>query len=88
MISSPWHDEENLFSPGRDFLVARNGEQMTELLRELLADEKKRERIAQHGLSTIRQRHTCAHRVEELLDIYHQLKPAAESREASAELAV
>jgi spore maturation protein CgeB len=88
MISSPWHDEENLFSPGRDFLVARNGEQMTELLRELLADEKERERIAQHGLSTIRQRHTCAHRVEELLDIYHQLKPAAESREASAELAV
>ena len=35
MITSPWHDEENLFSPGRDILLAQTGSEMTELLREL-----------------------------------------------------
>jgi spore maturation protein CgeB len=88
LVSSPWHDEEKLFSPGRDFLVAQNGAEMTELLRDLLADQKKRERIAQHGLNTIRARHTCAHRVDELLDIYFELKSQTSARGNKVELAV
>jgi len=74
LVSAPWHDEEGLFSPGQDFLVAKNGAEMTELLSRLLADQAKRQRLAEHGLKTIRARHTCAHRVDELLDIFSQLR--------------
>ena len=32
--------------------------------------------LAEHGLRTIRARHTCAHRVDELLAIAAELEPA------------
>ena len=38
LICSPWHDSENLFTPGRDFLVARNGEEMREMIHRVLSD--------------------------------------------------
>ena len=28
LLSAPWEDAEHLFTPGRDFLVARDGAQM------------------------------------------------------------
>jgi len=33
--------------------------------------------LARSGLETIRARHTCAHRVDELEAIYRQMQPAA-----------
>ena len=69
LVSSPWNDAENLFTPGRDFLVARDGQEMKRHLRALLADKKMARELADHGLATIRARHTCAHRVDELLAI-------------------
>jgi spore maturation protein CgeB len=73
LVTAPWDDAEGLFAPGRDFLVARNGRQMCELLRLLLADEELAHDLAEHGLRTIRARHTCAHRVGELLAICSEL---------------
>jgi spore maturation protein CgeB len=73
LVCSPWRDTERLFSPGKDYLVARDGAQMTRQLRVLLADEAKRRTLAAHGLATIRRRHTCAHRVDELLAIHARL---------------
>jgi len=70
LVCSPWRDIEHLFTPGRDYLVARNSAEMTRHLRSLVTDEKKRTKLAKHGLSTIHSRHTCAHRVAELLDIH------------------
>ncbi|HEY0945441.1 MAG TPA: glycosyltransferase [Opitutaceae bacterium] len=70
LICSPWSDREELFTPGKDFLLARDGREMTELLRRLLADEAKRWALASHGVDTILSRHTCAHRVDELLSIH------------------
>jgi spore maturation protein CgeB len=69
LVSAPWNDCENLFEPGRDFLVARNGAEMREQLSLLKAEPEYAKSIAQHGLQTILRRHTCAHRVRELLDI-------------------
>ena len=69
LVCSPWRDIERLFEPGRDFLVARNGAEMKKHLRALLADKKMARDLADYGLQTIRARHTCAHRVEELLSI-------------------
>lgn len=69
LVCSPWHDAEGLFSPGRDYLVAHNEREMTRHLRSVLEDEGMALGLASHGLQTIRARHTCAHRVDELLAI-------------------
>jgi spore maturation protein CgeB len=73
LVCSPWRDAEHLFTPGKDYLVARDGAQMTRHLRILVSDEARRQRLAEHGLATIRARHTCAHRVEQLMAIYHEV---------------
>jgi spore maturation protein CgeB len=73
LISAPWEDAEHLFTPGKDFLVARNGEEMKNHMRALLADKEMARDLAAHGLRTIQQRHTCAHRVDELLSIYEEV---------------
>lgn len=69
LISAPWEDREGLFRPGEDFLLARDGDEMTSLMRDLLLDHERRESLATSGLETIRARHTCRHRVDELLGI-------------------
>lgn len=73
LVCSPWRDTEKLFSPGKDFLTARDGGQMTRHLRALLSDDAARRALAAHGLATIRRRHTCAHRVDELLAIHARI---------------
>jgi spore maturation protein CgeB len=73
LVCAPWDDAEALFSPGRDFLVARDGAEMERHLSALLADEPLRHRLAAHGQKTILARHTCAHRVDELLRICGEL---------------
>jgi spore maturation protein CgeB len=72
LISAPWNDAENLFRPETDYLVARNGEQMTRLMRDVLSDPDLSESLTASGLATIRARHTCRHRVDELLFILTQ----------------
>lgn len=77
LASAPWDDAEGLFRPGVDYLTARNGEKMTAHLTALRADPALRASLAAHGLQTIRARHTCAHRVDELLAIVAQLAAAS-----------
>jgi spore maturation protein CgeB len=72
-VSAPWQDAEGLFSPGRDFLVARHRGEMVAHLRELLMDPSAADSIARHGRATILARHTCAHRVDELLNVYDEI---------------
>lgn len=85
LISAPWNDAENLFRPGRDFLVAQDGEQMTNLLRQLLSDRDFAREMAASGLETIRRRHTCAHRVDELLEIVGRYGPRGETEHVTLE---
>lgn len=73
MVSAPWDDIEGLFRPDRDYLVARSGADMFAHLDMLLRDASARVEIARSGLETIRARHTCAHRVDELLTFAHTL---------------
>jgi spore maturation protein CgeB len=74
LISAPWQDAENLFTPGKDFLVAQNGREMKQQMRCILHEPALAADLAAHGLQTIQARHTCAHRVDELLAIYDELK--------------
>jgi spore maturation protein CgeB len=73
LVSAPWWDAEGLFKPGRDFLIARTGEEMQRVLGVLLADDQLRRELAEHGRRTVLARHTCAHRVDELLIICREL---------------
>ena len=75
LISAPWSDSEHLFRPGEDFLTASTGSEMKRQLRALFSDEALGDAVAAHGLRTILSRHTCGHRVDELLKIYAQLGP-------------
>ena len=75
LVSAPWDDCEGLFTPGEDYLVAADGEAMTRHLRALANDPELRRSLAERGLATIRARHSCAHRVDELLGIVAQLSP-------------
>ncbi len=75
LVSAPWQDVEGLFRVGVDFLMARDGNEMKKHLNSVLGDRDLAQSLAQHGLETIRSRHTCAHRVDELLDIYNEMKP-------------
>ena len=77
LVCSPWHDDESLFSPGKDFLIARDGREMARHLHALLADKSMARELSQNGLRTIRDRHTCAHRVDELFEIYKEVKSNA-----------
>jgi spore maturation protein CgeB len=76
LISAPWDDVEGLFRGGVDYLVASNGAEMERHLRDVRHDAALASSLAAHGLETIRARHTCAHRVDELSAIVAGLAPA------------
>jgi spore maturation protein CgeB len=74
LVSAPWDDSEHLFRLGEDFLMVRNGAEMTRTLEQLKSDPQLRSALVRSGLETIRARHTCAHRVDELMTIAERLK--------------
>jgi spore maturation protein CgeB len=76
LICSPWEDAEGLFRPGEDFLVAGDGAEMRDAMRTILTEPALASRLRANGLETIRNRHTCAHRVDELLAIDAELRGA------------
>jgi spore maturation protein CgeB len=84
LVSAPWDDTEGLFSAGDDYLLARDGEEMARLLREVRADPELARHHAQHGRGTILRRHTCGHRVDELLSIARQLGVDVQETRATA----
>jgi spore maturation protein CgeB len=47
---------------------------MREHLRNVLHDSALASELAEHGRRTILARHTCAHRVDELMSIYQQIQ--------------
>ncbi|MFC4728558.1 CgeB family protein [Coralloluteibacterium thermophilus] len=76
LVSAPWRDAEGLFSPGSDFLVAEDGAAMRRHLRDLVNDADMARELAARGRATVLARHTCAHRVDELLGIHAELAAA------------
>jgi spore maturation protein CgeB len=68
LVTAPWQDVEGLFRE-QDFLRAQDGSEMRRHVSALLQDDAMAQELAASGLETIRSRHTCAHRVDELLSI-------------------
>lgn len=73
LLSAPWADSENLFRVGQDFLMVGSGEEMAAAMRQVRNDPDLRAHLIASGLETIRARHTCGHRADELLSIYERL---------------
>ncbi len=76
LICAPWDDSEGLFEPGADYLQATDGAAMRRQLRAVLHEPQLAQSLARQGRRTILARHSCAHRVDELLAIYAALAPA------------
>jgi spore maturation protein CgeB len=78
LICTSWDDSEHLFSPGEDYLVARRGLEMQDHIAALLAEPHAATALAEHGRRTIMARHTCGHRVDELMGILAELNGGGE----------
>lgn len=74
LVCSPWSDSEGLFRPGEDYVCVPDKAAMVSELKNLLRDETARRQLAASGLETIRARHTCAHRAQQLQEICHELE--------------
>jgi spore maturation protein CgeB len=73
LVSAPWDDCEGLFRSGRDYLAAWSGATVKRQLALLVSDAKFARDLAAQGRRTILARHTCAHRVNELMSIVAEL---------------
>jgi spore maturation protein CgeB len=73
LVSAPWRDAEGLFPEG-SYLQAGDGEAMKRQLAAVLADPGLRRSLVETGLAAVRARHSCAHRVDELLAIDAQIR--------------
>jgi spore maturation protein CgeB len=78
LVSAPWEDSEGLFRPGQDYLLARDCAEMREAMEAILEYPEFAAELRRSGLETIRARHTCSHRVDELLAIDAELRGATE----------
>jgi spore maturation protein CgeB len=72
LLSAPWSDTEHLFDKG-DFCMVHNAAEMQSAISTLLADCKVAKAQADRGLETVRSRHTCRHRAEELTSFCEEL---------------
>lgn len=81
LITSPWKDVEGLFRKNKDYLMVESGEQMKQALIRVLEDKSFSQSLIAHGLETIRNKHTCHHRKDELLNIYNRLESQAKMKQ-------
>jgi spore maturation protein CgeB len=79
LVCAPWSDSEGLFRPGQDYICVPDSRAMIAELRHLLRNDRARQQLAESGLETIRARHTCGHRAEQLVDICEELARSADS---------
>jgi spore maturation protein CgeB len=73
VVTAPWDECEQMFTPDVDLLVARDGSDMEHRMEALHSDPDFARFIGANGYQTVVSRHTCAHRVQELLAICREL---------------
>ncbi len=73
LICSPWNDSEHLFSPGEDYLMVKDGNDMGYRIAEVLKSAHLAQSLSKNGRKTILEKHTCAHRIDGLELILQEL---------------
>ncbi|HEU0083049.1 MAG TPA: glycosyltransferase [Bradyrhizobium sp.] len=87
VVSAPWQDIEQLF-PADCYVRVVDGAGMKAALRALLHDRELSTEISRKGLRVIAERHTCRHRVLELLEIVNSIGDDSPSQPACLEEAL
>jgi spore maturation protein CgeB len=77
LVSCWWNDCEGLFRMGEDYLAVRAPHLMTVALRDVLHDANLAASLSARGREAILAKHTCVHRVDELMAIVARLNGAA-----------
>lgn len=72
LLCAPWSDEEGLFGAD-DYGSVVDGKEMTRELRRSLDYPRQARERGRRGRETILERHTCGHRVVQLLDIVREV---------------
>ena len=85
VVTAPWDECEQMFTPDVDLLVARDGRDMERRMVALHSDPEFARFIGANGYQAVVSRHTCEHRVQELLAICHELG-ARETASAEVDL--
>lgn len=86
LICSTWNDCEKIFENGKDLLIAHNGKQMCEYMKLIMNDNKFSSQMAFHGRKTILEKHTCANRVDQLMNIYEEVNNKLQTRNPSGDV--
>jgi spore maturation protein CgeB len=74
LLCSPWTDVESLFRVGEDYICVPDGKAMAAEIKYFLHDNRARQQLITNGLRRIQERHTCAHRAQQLLSICEELE--------------
>ncbi|HUI60180.1 MAG TPA: glycosyltransferase [Steroidobacteraceae bacterium] len=77
VVTTRWDECEQMFTPGVDLLIGRDGHEAQRHLIELRNDAAFSESMAANGCATVISRHSCAVRVTELLAICRRLGAGA-----------
>jgi spore maturation protein CgeB len=73
VVTAPWDECDQMFTPEVDLLIAHDGTEVRHRLQALHHDGEHARFIAANGYQTVVSRHTCGHRVQELLAICQDL---------------
>lgn len=74
LLTAPWEDCESLFTMGKDYLMAVNGEEMKDLLYKIKYQPAFASEMADHAYDTIASRHSCKHRAQDLINIFKKIR--------------
>ncbi len=85
VVSAPWEEMTELFTPGSDLLIGRNGVEVQRHLVDVLGDVQLARSLTHQGYETVLSRHTCAHRMLELLAICESLGASRARRKPDSE---
>jgi spore maturation protein CgeB len=83
LASCWWDDVEGLFRRDVDYLSVASPTEMTRAMRNITADAALARSLSVAGRQTILARHTCAHRVDELMGILAGLGTPVPERAAT-----
>lgn len=73
VVTAPWDECEQMFTPQVELLVARDGSEMARRFVALHGDPEFARFMGANGYQAVVSRHTCGHRVQELLAICREL---------------
>ena len=82
LICSPWNDAENLFTAGKDYLVATTGDSMRDWIAQVLKSPQLSKSLSENGRQVILEKHTCDHRAQELEDIVSSIETPNKKKQA------